>query len=142
MKTKTHIITIQNSGENFLEQQFWLYLNGVLVASLVHIVSSSYLTPGLVPTYLQSTNTKVLVSVVLGLLFSSLGGLVVAAILKKLDNVVKEYSYAIANLFTALQVTVFILLAMGLLLTGIYFYEKKSFNSFPSEESNSNCDKK
>ena len=102
MKTKTHIITIQNSGENFLEQQFWLYLNGVLVASLVHIVSSSYLTPGLVPTYLQSTNTKVLVSVVLGLLFSSLGGLVVAAILKKLDNVVKEYSYAIANLFTAL----------------------------------------
>ena len=126
MKTKTHIITIQNSGENFLEQQFWLYLNGVLVASLVHIVSSSYLTPGLVPTYLQSTNTKVLVSVVLGLLFSSLGGLVVAAILKKLDNVVKEYSYAIANLISAVlfpdkfQVTVFILLAIVLLFTGIY----------------------
>ena len=89
----------------------------------------------------------------LGLLFSSVGGLVVAAILKKLDNVVKEYSSATANIFTALisavlfpdkfQITVFILLAMGLLFTGIYLYEKKSFNSSPSEENNSNnCDKK
>ena len=103
---------------------------------------SSHLTPGLVLTYLQSTNTKVQVSVVLGLLFSSLGGLVVAAILKKLDNVVKEYSYASANMFTALisavlfpdkfQINVFILLAMGLLFTGIYLYEKKSFNHHPT----------
>ena len=125
----------------------------MLVAGLVHIVSSSDLNPGLVLTNLQSTDTKVQVFVVLGLLFSSVGGLVVAAILKKLDNVVKEYSYASANMFTALisavlfpdkfQITVFILLAMGLLFTGIYLYEKKSFNSSPSEENNSNnCDKK
>ena len=123
------------------------------MASLVHIVSSSDLHPGLVLTNLQSTDTKVQVFVVLGLLFSSVGGLVVAAILKKLDNVVKEYSSATANIFTALisavlfpdkfQITVFILLAMGLLFTGIYLYEKKSFNSSPSEENNSNnCDKK
>ena len=123
------------------------------MASLVHIVSSSDLNPGLVLTNLQSTDTKVQVFVVLGLLFSSVGGLVVAAILKKLDNVVKEYSSATANIFTALisavlfpdkfQITVFILLAMGLLFTGIYLYEKKSFNSSPSEENNSNnCDKK
>ena len=39
---------------------------------------------------------------VIGLLFSSVGGLVVAAILKKLDNVVKEYSYCTANMFTAI----------------------------------------
>ena len=116
----------------------------MLVASLVHIISSPDLNPGLILTNLQSTDTKVQVFVVLGLVFSSIGGLVVAAILKKLDNVVKEYSYAIANLFTALisavlfpdkfQVTVFILLAMGLLFTGIYLYEKKSFNSSPSME--------
>ena len=123
------------------------------MASLVHNVSSSDLHPGLVLTNLQSTDTKVQVFVVLGLLFSSVGGLVVAAILKKLDNVVKEYSSATANIFTALisavlfpdkfQITVFILLAMGLLFTGIYLYEKKSFNSSPSEENNSNnCDKK
>ena len=128
-------------------------LHSVKVGRNIWDVPSSHLTPGLVLTYLQSTNTKVQVSVVLGLLFSSLGGLVVAAILKKLDNVVKEYSYAIANLFTALisavlfpdkfQITVFILLAMGLLFTGIYLYVKKSFNSSPSEENNSNnCDKK
>ena len=123
----------------------------MLVASLVHIVSSPDLSPGLVLTNLQSTDTKVQVFVVLGLLFSSVGGLVVAAILKKLDNVVKEYSSATANMFTAVisavlfpdkfQITVFILLAMGLLFTGIYLYEKKSFNSSPRKENNSNCDK-
>ena len=124
----------------------------MLVASLVHIISSPDLSPGLVLTNLQSTDTKVQVFVVLGLLFSSVGGLVVAAILKELDNVVKEYSSATANMFTAVisavlfpdkfQITVFILLAMGLLFTGIYLYEKKSFKSSPSEENNSNCDKK
>ena len=125
----------------------------MLVASVVHIISSPDLNPGLVLTNLQSTDTKVQVFVVLGLMFSSVGGLVVAAILKKLDNVVKEYSSATANIFTALisavlfpekfQINVFILLAMGLLFTGIYLYEKKSFNSSPSEENNSNnCDKK
>ena len=82
---------------------------------------------------------------VIGLLFSSVGGLVVAAILKKLDNVVKEYSYCTANMFTAIlssllfpdkfEITVFILLAMALLFTGIYLYEKKSFSR--SEESQS-----
>ena len=122
------------------------------MVSLVHIISSPDLNPGLVLTNLQTTDTKVQVFVVLGLMFSSVGGLVVAAILKKLDNVVKEYSSATANMFTAIisavlfpdkfQITVFILLAMGLLFTGIYLYEKKSFNTSPSEETISNCDKK
>ena len=124
----------------------------MLVASLVHIISSPDLNPGLVLTNLQSTDTKVQVFVVLGLLFSSVGGLVVAAILKKLDNVVKEYSSATANIFTALisavlfpdkfQITVFILLAMGLLFTGIYLYEKKSFDSSPRKENNIEFDEK
>ena len=122
-----------------------------MVSSLVHIVSCPDLSPGLVLTNLQSTDTKVQVFVVLGLLFSSVGGLVVAAILKKLDNVVKDYSSATANMFTAVicallfpdkfQITVFILLAMGLLFMGIYLYEKKGFNSSVREENNSNCDK-
>ena len=114
---------------------------GMLVSSLVHIISSPDLSPGIVLTNLQSTDTMVQVFVVLGLLFSSVGGLVVAAILKKLDNVVKDYSSATANMFTAVisallfpdkfQITVFILLAMGLLFTGIYLYEKKSFTPQP-----------
>ena len=118
------------------------------MASLVHIISSPDLSLGLVLTNLQATDTKVLVFVVLGLLFSSVGGLVVAAILKKLDNVVKDYSYATANMFTTVisavlfpdkfQITVFILLAMGLLFTGIYLYEQKSFNSSACEENKIN----
>ena len=145
---KVHILAffykflkIKNSGENFQDQQFWLYLYGMLVASLVHIISSADLSLGLVLTKLQATDTKVLVFVVLGLLFSSVGGLVVAAILKELDNVVKDYSSATANMFTAVitavlfpdkfQITVFILLALGLLFTGIYLYEKKNFKPQP-----------
>ena len=72
-------------------------------------------------------------------MFSSVGGLVVAAILKKLDNVVKEYSSATANMFTAVlsallfpgkfEMTIFILLAILLLFSGIYLYEKKRFDS-------------
>ena len=114
------------------------------MASLVHIISSPDLSPGLVLTNLQATDTKVLVFVVLGLLFSSVGGLVVAAILKKLDNVVKEYSSATANMFTAVisavlfpdkfQITVYILLAMKMLFTGIYLYEKKNFKPQPIRE--------
>ena len=129
----------QNSGENFLEQQFWLYLYGMGVAAMVHVVSAPSLLPGPVLEQLSVASHNVKLFLVLGLLFSSVGGLVVAAILKKLDNVVKEYSSATANMFTAVisailfpdkfKITWFIVLAMGLLFTGIFFYERKSFKS-------------
>ena len=64
-----------------------------------------------------------------------------------LDNVVKEYSSATANIFTAVlsallfpdkfEMTIFILLTMALLFTGIYLYEKKSFKSNSTEEEKS-----
>ena len=114
----------------------------MMVASLVHMISSPDLSPSLVLQSLSSSSSKVKMFLVVGLLFSSLGGLVVAAILKKLDNVVKEYSSATANMFTAVlsallfpdkfRITVFILLAMALLFAGIYLYEKRAFNSKPS----------
>ena len=47
----------QNSGENFLEQQFWLYLYGVMVALMVHLVSSpkkAKLSPGPMRIHLQN----------------------------------------------------------------------------------------
>ena len=136
----------QNSGENFLEQQFWLYLYGMGVAGAVHIVSAPSLFSGSVLAQLSAASGNVKLFLGLGLLFSSVGGLVVAAILKKLDNVVKEYSSATANMFTAVisailfpdkfKITWFILLAMGLLFTGIFLYERKSFN-FKSQNSKS-----
>ena len=120
------------------------------MASLVHVISSPDLSPSIVLQNLSSTSYKVQVFLVLGLLFSSIGGLVVAAILKKLDNVVKEYGSATANMFTAVlstllfpdkfEITIFILLAMALLFTGIYLYEKKSFKSKDTDEE-SKCDK-
>ena len=121
----------------------------MLVSSLVHIISCPDLSPGLILTNLQSTDTKVQVFVVLGLLFSSVGGLVVAAILKKLDNVVKEYSYCTANMFTAIlssflfpdkfSITVFILFSMAFLFVGIFCYEKKTFR--PKIQSERTTDK-
>ena len=80
----------QNSGENFLEQQFWLYLYGVMVALMVHLVSSpTALLPASILHQLTAASATTQLFLALGLLFSSVGGLVVAAILKKLDNVVK-----------------------------------------------------
>ena len=110
------------------------------VASLVHVVSAPDIEYNdVVVGNLSSTSYKVKVFLVLGLLFSSIGGLVVAAILKRLDNVVKEYSSATANIFTAVlsallfpdkfEMTIFIVLAMLLLFIGIYLYEKKRFDS-------------
>ena len=110
------------------------------VASLVHVVSAPDIEYNdVVVGNLSSTSYKVKVFLVLGLLFSSIGGLVVAAILKRLDNVVKEYSSATANMFTAVlsallfpgkfEMTIFILLAILLLFSGIYLYEKKRFDS-------------
>ena len=82
---------------------------------------------------LGDASTSVKVLLVVALLFGSVGGLVVAAILKKLDNIVKEYSGATANMFTAIicslmfpekfSFTIYIFLAMMLLFAGIYLYE-------------------
>ena len=57
----------------------------------------------------------------------------VASILKLLDNVVKEYSYSLANIFCAIlcayvfpdrfEINGFIVISLLLLFAGIYFYE-------------------
>ena len=69
----------------------------------------------------------------LALLSHSIGGMVVASILKHLDNVVKEYSYSLANIFCAIicayvfpdrfEINGFIVISLVLLFMGIYFYE-------------------
>ena len=134
-----------------------MYLYGSGVAGMFHVVSVPSLLPGPILDQLSDSSRKVKLFLMLGLLFGSIGGLVVAAILKKLDNVVKEYSSATANIFTAIisailfpdkfKITWFIVLAMGLLFTGIFLYEKKEFN-FKLNNSqtlkniqNSNCQK-
>ncbi len=65
----------------------------------------------------------------------SCGGLVTAAILKFLDNIVKEYSGNMANIVTAVfcsflfpdkfRFTAYVVLSLCLLLTGIYLYETR-----------------
>ena len=115
-----------------------MYLYGTVVAGIFHIVSLPSILPSPILDQLSDVSFKVKLFLVLGLLFGSVGGLAVAAILKKLDNVVKEYSTATANMFTAIisaflfpdkfQITWFIVMAMGLLFAGIFMYEKKKIN--------------
>jgi chromate transport protein ChrA len=79
----------------------------------------------------------------------SVGGIVVASILKLLDNIVKEYTGNTANILTAVmcavlfpdkfEFTVYIMLSMACLFTGIYLYEsKKAKTSVASTSSESN----
>ena len=82
------------------------------------------------PTDLRANTVFLLL---LALLSHSVGGMVVTSILKHLDNVVKEYSYSLANIFCAMicayvfpdrfEINGFIVISLVLLFTGIYFYE-------------------
>ena len=60
-----------------------------MVATAVHLISIPNMIPGDVIQQVSDSNINVQMFLISGLLFSSVGGLVVAAILKKLDNVVK-----------------------------------------------------
>ena len=99
------------------------------------MVSSTNVGPVEVFLDFGDVTWRVRILLVVALFFGSVGGLVVATILKRLDNIVKEYSSASANIFTAIvcsllfpekfTFTVFILIAMVLLIFGIYLYETK-----------------
>jgi len=131
------------AGENFMEQQFWLYFYGAIVASAVHFITAPSLNIVNDFASLGDVSSQVLVLLVVALLFGSLGGLVVAAILKKLDNIVKEYSGATANMFTAIicsfmfpekfSFTIYIFFAMVLLFIGIFLYETQKVRKPPHQ---------
>ena len=89
-------------GESFLDQQFWLYLYSMGVASIVHLTSNpTYGLADLAESFGQ-TATMVLVLLCFAMIMGSYGGLIVATILKLLDNIVKEYLGNIANIITAI----------------------------------------
>ena len=119
----------------------------MFVATGVHVVSAQSINPAHAFAVLSDVTTRVQTLLVVALVFGSVGGLVVAAILKRLDNVVKEYSSATANMFTAVlcsflfpekfSFTVYILFAMVLLFTGIYMYEAKKNKTRADSKSSS-----
>lgn len=81
-------------------------------------------------------NGSLLALTMICLLLNSIGGMVVAAIIKVLDNIVKIYTSAIANILTAVlctvffpenfQLNIFFLASLLALLVGIYLYEVKT----------------
>ena len=69
-----------------------------------------------------------------GMLSTSLLGMAVANVLRRLDNVVKEYSASVANIATAIvfsllfpevfQITLYLVLSLATLCIGITLYER------------------
>ena len=110
---------------------------------MVHVLSSNTVGPVEAFSSLGDVSYEVIVLLMMALVFSSIGGLVVASILKKLDNIVKEYSGATANMVTALlcsflfpekfTFTLFIFVATVLLFLGIYLYENKKVKTVTIE---------
>ena len=117
-------------------QQFWLYFYGMLVACGVHMATADSAQTWQDFSDLAELTLGVKIWLAMALFFGSLGGVIVATILKRLDNIVKEYSSATANLFTAIvcsllfpekfMFTVFIFISMIILFLGVYLYEKKA----------------
>lgn len=78
-------------------------------------------------------NIKILL--ILSILFSAGGGLSVALIMKKMDNIVKAYNQSLSNLFTAVGCSLLFpkqftldssfLFSLALVCVGIFLYEKK-----------------
>ena len=66
----------KTSGENFLEQQFWLYFYGAMVSSAVHMITVPDLNPLTALATLGEASTSVHILLVVALLFGSVGGLV------------------------------------------------------------------
>ena len=90
-----------HKGESFLDQQFWLYTYGAIIASIVHFISKPTYSPASLIEDIQGLNSTVFLIMVVAVTFSSLGGIAVASILKYLDNIVKEYTGSVANIITA-----------------------------------------
>jgi len=138
----------KGESEKFVDQQFWLYFYGMMVTIMVHFVSAPSVGPMEIIEGIYSSTLKVQVFLCCGLFFTSVGGLIVAAILKNLDCVVKEYSVASANLFTAAACSYFfpdkfilsfyIFLSLIILGVGIFLYEKKDFGERNGEVKESN----
>jgi len=141
----------KKEGENFLAQQFWLYFYGIFVAAAVHFISFTNMSLVGLTGNIAEADTRVQMLFGSALFFGGIGGLVVAAILKRLDNIVKEYSTATSNVLQAIlcsflfpekfQLTVYIMLSMCLLFVGIYMYEThKALPSLPNKQQRTSAD--
>ena len=119
---------------SFLEKQFWLYFYGSLVALAGHLGNDAGYLPHDFIRDIAGAKGSVQMAVMGGMLSTSLLGMAVANVLRRLDNVVKEYSASVANIATAtvfsllfpevFQITLHLVLSLATLCTGITLYER------------------
>ena len=87
---------------SFLDQQFWLYTYGLIVSISVHFITDTTYTTSELIANVQELNTNVMTILVVAIIFSSISGIMVAFILKHLDNIVKDYTVSVSNVVTAI----------------------------------------
>lgn len=128
---------------DFLEKQFWLYFYGVIISSLLHCVGTSNYGVQSLVLDVQDLKLSMVVLYWLVLAFDSMGGLVVATVLKLMDNIVKEYSTSAATVGTAIVCAImfpnsfkfswFVIASFNVLIVGIVIYEKGRKKVFKKE---------
>ncbi|XP_059081889.1 uncharacterized protein LOC131879550 isoform X3 [Tigriopus californicus] len=141
--------------DNFLEKQLWLYFYGVIISGLLHYLRNNHygvqslvldvkggLDKNVFPCSQANQSNALFLGLKLSMValylmvltFDSMGGLVVATVLKVLDNVVKEYSTSAATVGTAVVCAIlfpnsfkfswFIIASFSILIVGIVIYEQ------------------
>ena len=90
------------NDDTFLEQQFWLYLYGMFTSLVLHIINNPAYGPIDTMQSFHDISLNVYMMLCFSMVITSCGGIVIATILKFLDNIVKEYSGSMANVITAI----------------------------------------
>lgn len=129
----------KNDQRKFVEQQFQMYLFSSFI-SLGFYLAEAFMFETSPATFqsLRESTSAVHLLLIAAILFASLGGIAVASIVRKLDNIVKIYCAALANMFTAIscaflfpnKFTLDLVFAVALIImfVAIYLYEKKKLN--------------
>nr|XP_006814499.1 PREDICTED: CMP-sialic acid transporter 1-like [Saccoglossus kowalevskii] len=130
----------------FFEQQIQLYLFGVLITG----VWATYITKGNPFVVEGNLSVTLLWLLILTIFLGGAGGLLVAAIIKNIDNIAKIYASTIAILVTGVvcwilfpenfQMTVTFVLAICMILASSVLYERAKPKE-PDETSNKNGSK-
>ncbi|XP_059081888.1 uncharacterized protein LOC131879550 isoform X2 [Tigriopus californicus] len=120
--------------DNFLEKQLWLYFYGVIISGLLHYLRNNHYGVQSLVLDVKGLKLSMVALYLMVLTFDSMGGLVVATVLKVLDNVVKEYSTSAATVGTAVVCAIlfpnsfkfswFIIASFSILIVGIVIYEQ------------------
>ncbi|XP_013784885.1 CMP-sialic acid transporter 1-like [Limulus polyphemus] len=133
-------VLFKNDSRSFWEQQIQLYCFGT-VLNLIYVLLTGNLRAVASSFVSWSNITKSLL--VLTVVTTAAQGITMAVVMRQLDNVVKFYTAALANIMTAIAsaclfpdkfvLDITFIFSLLILIFAIYLYENKNFNLFCPE---------